>query len=586
MPTTLPGLRQPAASRRRRGGVAVREHGCPARLRRSLEHFAGRGAMNIEGLGEALVDQLVTAGLVARRRRSLRARPPTQLEALRADGEEVGGQPGGRRSSKSRGNDLWRLLYGLGIRHVGERAAQVLARRVRIDGRPLAAADEASLQAVPEIGPVLAASVREWFDDPANRAAGGASWRRPGVQDGRAGGAAGAGRRPAGRADLRADRHARGDDPRGGDRAPSRRWAAGSRARSARRPAASSSAPSRAARPRRPRTLGVPLLEEAEFLALIMSAMTRRFAWFTAGLTATIGFLVGAIVAGSLSPAPAVSAPAPAGARRSRPGDPAPPGLAGARRRFPPASPTSPSRPTRRSSASKPRRGRGAGAAGTRPADEPFGAAAARDAAPRHRHRLHHRRRRAPPHQPPRHRRRRARHREAHRRPQLPARRSSAPIPTPTSRCCKVDAAVPLPHVPLGDSDRAAGRRVGVRDRQPAGLRAHRHRRRGQLPRPQAVRPEPRPLHPDRRRHQLRQQRRAADQHRAAKSSASTRPSAARPTTSASRFRSTRPRTSCRSCAHRARRARLPRRGAARRRRRPAAGARPGRGRRARWCRT
>ena len=76
----------------------------------------------------------------------------------------------------------------------------------------------------------------------------------------------------------------------------------------------------------------------------------------------------------------------------------------------------------------------------------------------------------------------------------------------------KVAGPGPFPHAMLGDSVEAARRRMGLRDRQSAGLRAHRHRWRGQLHRPQAVRSEPRQLHPDRRGDQLRQQRRPADQ--------------------------------------------------------------------------
>ncbi len=138
---------------------------CPARLRRSLEHFAGRWAMNIEGLGEALVDQLVTAGLV-QDAADLFALDAAQLEALERMGKKSAAKLLAE-IDKSRGNDVWRLVYGLGIRHVGERAAQVLARAFgSLDA--LAAADEASLTAVPEIGPVLAAAVREWFADSAN----------------------------------------------------------------------------------------------------------------------------------------------------------------------------------------------------------------------------------------------------------------------------------------------------------------------------------------------------------------------------------------------------------------------------------
>jgi DNA ligase (NAD+) len=69
---------------------------------------------------------------------------------------------------KSKSNDVWRLIYGLGIRHVGERGAQVLADHFgSIDDIAQASLDE--LQQVREIGPVLAASVRSWFDEPANR---------------------------------------------------------------------------------------------------------------------------------------------------------------------------------------------------------------------------------------------------------------------------------------------------------------------------------------------------------------------------------------------------------------------------------
>ena len=69
---------------------------------------------------------------------------------------------------RSRSNELWRLLYGLGIRHIGERAAQVLADAFgSIDA--LAAASIEQLQATPEIGPVLAESVRSWFDEPRNQ---------------------------------------------------------------------------------------------------------------------------------------------------------------------------------------------------------------------------------------------------------------------------------------------------------------------------------------------------------------------------------------------------------------------------------
>jgi len=139
---------------------------CPARFRRSLEHFASRRAMNIEGLGEALVDQLVSSGLV---------RDLGDLYQLTADRIE-GLERMGRKSAvnllaqieRSRSIEASRLLYGLGIRYVGERAAQVLVSAFG----SIAAIETATveqLQSVHEIGPVVARAVREYFDEPRNR---------------------------------------------------------------------------------------------------------------------------------------------------------------------------------------------------------------------------------------------------------------------------------------------------------------------------------------------------------------------------------------------------------------------------------
>ncbi len=152
---------------------------CPARLRRSLEHFASRSAMNIEGLGESLVDQLLAQGLVhdfadlyhltapvlenlvvtPRDPRSERAVP----RKLGKVGRNIVAQ-----IERSRGNDLSRLIYALGIRHVGEKAAATLARYLRTMDRLLAAPVE-ELQTVPEIGPVVAASVRAFAEEPRNQ---------------------------------------------------------------------------------------------------------------------------------------------------------------------------------------------------------------------------------------------------------------------------------------------------------------------------------------------------------------------------------------------------------------------------------
>jgi DNA ligase (NAD+) len=138
---------------------------CPAKLQRGLEHFASRGAMNIEGLGESLIAQVIKAGLV-HDYADVYALTPQSLQEL----ERMGKKSAAKlmlQIEKSRGNELWRLIYGLGIRHVGERASQVLARAFGSMDM-LCAATEEQLQQTSEVGPVLAESVRSWFNEPRN----------------------------------------------------------------------------------------------------------------------------------------------------------------------------------------------------------------------------------------------------------------------------------------------------------------------------------------------------------------------------------------------------------------------------------
>jgi DNA ligase (NAD+) len=152
---------------------------CPARLRRSLEHFASRSAMNIEGLGESLVDQLIERGLV-HDFADLYRLEPQQLEDLvvapreprseRAVPRKLGkvGRNVFEQIARSKHNDLSRLVYGLGIRHVGEKAAATLSRHLRTMTAILDAPVE-TLQTVPDVGPVVAASIRSFADEPHNR---------------------------------------------------------------------------------------------------------------------------------------------------------------------------------------------------------------------------------------------------------------------------------------------------------------------------------------------------------------------------------------------------------------------------------
>ncbi|HEY6362638.1 MAG TPA: NAD-dependent DNA ligase LigA [Vicinamibacterales bacterium] len=183
MPTTCPIPPGCGSVLRRAEDEAVwrcENASCPAKLQRGLEHFASRSAMNIEGLGESLIAQLIAEGLV-KDYADVYALAADRLAGLmstsvRSDGREIQRRFGDKNAAKvvaeidrSRTNELWRVIYGLGIRHIGERAAQVLARAYgSIDA--LYAATLEQLQQTHEIGPVLAASLRSWLDEPHNTA--------------------------------------------------------------------------------------------------------------------------------------------------------------------------------------------------------------------------------------------------------------------------------------------------------------------------------------------------------------------------------------------------------------------------------
>ena len=153
---------------------------CPAKLQRGLEHFASRGAMNIEGLGESLIAQLLAGGYV-KDYADLYALTADGIAALtatstRQDGKVIERRFGEKNAAKvveqidrSRDAGPARLLYGLGIRHVGERGAQVLADAFG-SMEAIARAPVEQLEQTAEIGPVLAESVRTWFDEPVNAA--------------------------------------------------------------------------------------------------------------------------------------------------------------------------------------------------------------------------------------------------------------------------------------------------------------------------------------------------------------------------------------------------------------------------------
>ncbi len=150
------------------GEVAYRcvNAACPAKRKESLLHFAGRHGMNIDGLGEKIVDQLVDKGLV---------KDVADLYKLELDSlaglermAEKSAQNLLEEIEASKKSSLARLIYALGIRFVGERTGQLLAEHFgSLD--PLAAAPLDELMEVPEVGPKVAESIVEFFSEPANR---------------------------------------------------------------------------------------------------------------------------------------------------------------------------------------------------------------------------------------------------------------------------------------------------------------------------------------------------------------------------------------------------------------------------------
>jgi len=158
------------------GGDVVREPGevasrcintnCPAKLKQSILHFAARGVMDIDGMGDALVDQLVDGGYV----RSVGDIYSLTLDRLLA--LERMGQKSARKIldniERSKGRPLPRVLNGLGIPFVGERTAQILADTFgNID--VIADASEERLQEAEEVGPKVARAIREFFAEERNR---------------------------------------------------------------------------------------------------------------------------------------------------------------------------------------------------------------------------------------------------------------------------------------------------------------------------------------------------------------------------------------------------------------------------------
>ena len=162
-PTTCPVCEFPAI---RPEGEAVRRCSnpdCPAKVMARIGYFASRKAMDIEGLGWVLIEMLVENGMV-KDVADIYKLTVTDISNLERKAEKSAKKLIDQiESSKERG--LERLLYGIDIRHVGERTAKILAKHARSIDK-LATASKEELEAIHEIGPIVALSVYEWFKNP------------------------------------------------------------------------------------------------------------------------------------------------------------------------------------------------------------------------------------------------------------------------------------------------------------------------------------------------------------------------------------------------------------------------------------
>jgi DNA ligase (NAD+) len=138
---------------------------CPAQVRRTLEHFASRPAMDIAGLGDSAVDQLVAKKLVkdAADLYDLKRDDLLGLELFKD--KKADNLLGQIEASKSKTLD--RVIYGLGIRHIGDRTAETIAERM--DMEALLSATEEDFMAVPDVGPVVAKSIHAFFSSTAGK---------------------------------------------------------------------------------------------------------------------------------------------------------------------------------------------------------------------------------------------------------------------------------------------------------------------------------------------------------------------------------------------------------------------------------
>lgn len=157
-----------AKTERDEDGAALRCTGveCPAQLIRNIAHFVSRNAMDIEGLGDAIVEQLIANGKIA---------SPADIYYLEVEDLKSLWKSGGKAAQnlydaiqKSKNNDLSRLIFALGIRQVGEKAAKLLAKTFGTMDKLMAATRE-ELTQLRDIGAVTAENLASWFENPQSR---------------------------------------------------------------------------------------------------------------------------------------------------------------------------------------------------------------------------------------------------------------------------------------------------------------------------------------------------------------------------------------------------------------------------------
>ncbi len=166
IPKKCPDCRAEVA--RDEAGVYIRcmNPNCPGRLKERLKYFAGRGQMDIENLGSALIEQLVETGLV-KNFADLYKLTSDKLVGLERMAEKSAANVI-KAIADSKTQPLWRLIAALGIRHIGGQSAQILAGHfASLDA--LMDADEEALSQIDQVGPIMAKSVYEYFRNPENR---------------------------------------------------------------------------------------------------------------------------------------------------------------------------------------------------------------------------------------------------------------------------------------------------------------------------------------------------------------------------------------------------------------------------------